>query len=112
MSIWSRLSSELHTAGRAAQGAIDEGKVRLELFRMGQLCDKAAQALGYAVHRARRDGREAEADLVDRLDATLSTHEAELKRLEAELAVHTAGASKRPTDPPPDSPAGAAPPAA
>ena len=107
MSLWSRLSNELHTAGRAAQGAIDEGKVRLELFRMGQLCDKAAQALGYAVHRARRDGREAEADLVDRLDATLSTHEAELKRLEGVLAMHTAGASRPPTDPPANSPTAA-----
>jgi len=90
MSLWSRLSSELRTAGKAAQGAIDEGKVRLELFRMGQLCDKAAQALGYAVHRARREGKDLEPEMLERLDGVLTSHETELKRLEAELAQHTA----------------------
>ncbi|MBI1809856.1 MAG: hypothetical protein HYR75_08185 [Gemmatimonadetes bacterium] len=90
MSLWSRLSSELRTAGRAAQGAIDEGKVRLELFRMGQLSDKAAQALGYAVHRARREGRELEADVMERLDAVVTKHEEEMRKLEAELAAMAA----------------------
>jgi hypothetical protein len=113
MSLWSRLSSELRTAGRAAQGAIDEGKLRLELFRMGQLSDKAAQALGYAVHRARRDGQALENDVLERLDATLTNHENEMKRLEAELAATAAAAAPPPTASPPsaEAPSGTAAPA-
>ena len=107
MSIWSRLSTELRTAGRAAQGAIDEGRVRLELFRVGQQCDKAAQALGYAVHRARREGRDLEAPLMERLDGELTAREAELKRLEAELAASLGGTPGTPdaatTGTPPES---------
>ena len=88
MGLFDRLSSELRSAGRAAQGAIDEGKVRLEIFRVRQLADKAAQALGYALHKAQRDGRELEADSQRRLLATLTEHETEASRLEAELAAH------------------------
>jgi hypothetical protein len=54
MALMDRLREELDKAGRAAQGALDEGKVRLEAFRTRQLADKAAQALGYAVFRARQ----------------------------------------------------------
>ncbi len=32
MALWDRLSTELRSAGKAARGAIDEGKIRLELF--------------------------------------------------------------------------------
>ena len=56
MAIWDKLRSEIDRAGRAAQGALDEGKVRLELFRARQSANRAAQTLGYAVHRARVDG--------------------------------------------------------
>ena len=100
------LSAELKNAGRAAQGALDEGKVRLELFRIGQLCDKAARDLGYAVHRAHREGRAMEPEL---LAAVLSAHEDELKRLEAALAAQTAPASAPPTDPASPAPAAAGP---
>lgn len=93
MSVWSMLSAELKNAGRAAQGALDEGKVRLELFRIGQLCDKAARDLGYAVHRAHREGRTLEPELFARLADALSTHEDELKRLEADLAAQSAATS-------------------
>ena len=51
MSLWNKLGAELRTAGKAAQGAIDEGKLRLEIFRVRQHADKAA-----VYHRARRDG--------------------------------------------------------
>ena len=44
MALWDKLSTELRSAGKAARGAIDEGKLRLELFRIRQLADKAAQA--------------------------------------------------------------------
>ena len=52
MPIWDKLKTELDRAGKAAQTALDEGKMRLEAFRVRQLADKAAQALGYAVYRA------------------------------------------------------------
>lgn len=90
MSLWNKVSEELRSAGKAAAGAIDEGKVRLELFRVRQLADKAAQALGYAVHRARKDAKEVEADVLQRLESTLAEHETEAKRLEGELERHRA----------------------
>ena len=96
MSLWNKVSDELRNAGKAAAGAIDEGKVRLELFRVRQLADKAAQALGYAVHRARKEGKEAEADVIARLETTLGEHEAEAKRLEGELERHRAGGTPAP----------------
>ena len=46
MALWNRVKEELDRAGKAAQGALDEGKIRLEAFRARQLADKAAQALG------------------------------------------------------------------
>ena len=57
MALWDKLSTELRSAGKAARGALDEGKIRLELFRTRQLADKAAQALGYAVHQAHQSVR-------------------------------------------------------
>ncbi len=86
MSLLDKLKTELDRAGRVAQGALDEGKVRLEAFRVRQLADKAAQALGYAVYRARKDGGELDADTYARLSSTLTAHEVEADRLEAALA--------------------------
>jgi hypothetical protein len=85
MALWDKVKSELDRAGKVAQGAIDEGKVRLEAFRARQLADKAAQALGYAVYRARQGGQELDADTYARLSSTLATHEAEATRLDEKL---------------------------
>ena len=85
MAIWDKLKTELDRAGKAAQNALDEGKVRLEAFRTRQLADKAAQALGYAVYRARQSGAELDPETHARLTATLATHEAEAARLEQQL---------------------------
>ena len=76
MPLWTRLRTELDRAGRVAQSAFDEGRFRLEALRARQLADRAAQALGYAVYRAKVDGREIDADLYASLTATLSAHEA------------------------------------
>ncbi len=102
MGLWDKLQSELDRAGTAAKGALDEGKIRIELFRVRQQADKAAQALGYAVHRAKRDGRDLEAELLTSLVEQLSKHEAEAKKLEEELAA-TLGKTA-PTPPPPAEP--------
>jgi hypothetical protein len=85
MPLWDKVKQELDRAGRAAQDAIDDGKVRLDAFRARQLADKAAQALGYAVYRARQGGGELDTATYDRLSATLATHEAEASRLEAQF---------------------------
>ena len=85
MPLLDRLKQELDRAGKAAQDVFDDGKTRLEAFRTRQLADKAAQALGYAVYRARKSGRDLDAATSDRLSATLETHDGEAARLEAEI---------------------------
>jgi hypothetical protein len=58
MALWDRVRSELDRAGRVAQQAFDEGRLRLEMLRVRRHADSAAQRLGYAVYRARREGRD------------------------------------------------------
>ncbi|HEU4632125.1 MAG TPA: hypothetical protein VFS08_20410 [Gemmatimonadaceae bacterium] len=91
MAIWDKLKTELDRAGRAAQSAFDEGKARLEILRVRQLADKAAQALGYAVYNARKAGGELDAETYARLSSTLAAHEAEAQRLEGQLDAARAG---------------------
>src|SRR5215208_7311531 len=85
MALFDKLKEELDRAGKAAQGAFDEGKIRLEAFRTRQLADKAAQALGYAVFRAKQTGGDIDPDTYGRLSATLATHDAEAAKYEGEL---------------------------
>jgi hypothetical protein len=85
MAFIDKLREELDRAGKAAQGALDEGKTRLEAFRTRQLADKAAQALGYAVFRAKQGGGDIDADTYSRLAATLATHDAEASKYEADI---------------------------
>jgi hypothetical protein len=105
MAFIDKLKEELDRAGRAAQGALDEGKTRLEAFRTRQLADKAAQALGYAVFRARQSGGEVDADTYSRLAATLATHDAEAAKYEADIekrrAEYKGAAQSAPADAPP-----------
>lgn len=86
MALWDKVKQELDRAGQVAQGAIEEGRLRLDALRARQLADKAAQAIGYAVYRARQTGSEVDADTYARLSSTLAGHEAEAKRLEDKLA--------------------------
>ncbi|MDQ3674283.1 MAG: hypothetical protein M3365_07910 [Gemmatimonadota bacterium] len=85
MALLDKLKQELDRAGKVAQDAFDDGKTRLEAFRTRQLADKAAQALGYAVYRAKKGGGDLDAATFDRLRATLETHDTEAARLEAEI---------------------------
>lgn len=102
MAVWDNLKRELDTAGKglqdvlekagkATQGAIEEGKVRVDAFRERQLADRAAQALGYAVFRAEQSGSQLDADTKARLTATLAERDAEAARLEAQLSRAGAG---------------------
>ena len=116
MAIWDKLKTELDRAGKAAQNALDEGKVRLEAFRTRQLADKAAQALGYAVYRAKQSGAELDPESYARLSATLATHETEASRLEQQLhdlgPERTDKTEKQASEPaPPPPPASPPPPA-
>ena len=109
MSFLDKLQVELNRAGRAAQDAIDEGRLRLEIFRVRQLADKAAQALGYAVYRAKAKGEDLDAAAWDRLSATLKEHEAEASRLDAELTKVRENEPAAEAPPAGDTPAAAAP---
>ena len=109
MAFIDKLKEELDRAGRAAQGALDEGKTRLEAFRTRQLADKAAQALGYAVFRAKQGGADIDADTYSRLAATLATHDAEASKYEADLEKRRAEYhADKPADAPADKPASSA----
>ena len=91
MPLWSKLKQELDRAGQAAQEAIDEGRDRLDAFRARQLADKAAQALGYAVYRARQKGEELDAATYSRLSSTIAAHEAEEAKARKEAGTAGAG---------------------
>ena len=82
MALWNKLKDELGRAGRAAQEALDEGKLRLDVMRSRQAMDKAAQKVGYAVYRARKAGSDIPADEYTRLSADVANAEAEIERLE------------------------------
>jgi uncharacterized coiled-coil protein SlyX len=108
--VWSKLKEELDRAGRAAQGALDEGKVRLDAMRARQLADKAAQALGYAVYRARKQGEDVNPDTYARLSSTLAAHEAEITQIETKLDEMRAARKSAGEDDVPAEPAAPTPP--
>ena len=83
--LWDKLKNELDKAGKVAQEALDEGKLRIELFRVRQSADRTAAALGYAVYRARKESREPDPDTYANLIKTLGEQDAEMTRIEAEL---------------------------
>jgi len=85
MALWNKLKDELNRAGRAAQEAIDEGKLRLDMMRSRQAMDRAAQKLGYAVYRARKLGGDIPTDEYARLSAEVANAEGEVERYETLL---------------------------
>ena len=99
MGFLDKLKGEIKNAGNAVRETVDEGKTRIEIFRVRQSADAAAQALGYAVHRARRDGKELDGETLARLDGTLTKHETEATRLESELARHRGDVPPAPDTP-------------
>ena len=108
MALWNKLKDELNRAGRAAQDALDEGKIRLDMMRSRQAMDRAAQKLGYAVYRARKLGGDVPSDEYARLSSEVANAEGEVERYETLLreAANRRKASGEPsTDAPPASPA-------
>ncbi len=85
MAIWDDLKREFDKAGQKAQGALDEGKLRLDVHRARQRAEEAAASLGFAVYRARAAGAELETARYDALAANITHAEAEIARLEREI---------------------------
>jgi hypothetical protein len=96
MPIWNTLKRELDKAGQVAQGALDEGKLRLESHRARQRAESAAASLGFALYRARVAGVELEADRYDVHAASIASAEADVERLEREIAEVKAGREQAP----------------
>lgn len=90
MAVWDRVRTELDRAGRVAQQAFDEGRLRLELLRVRRLADGAAQRLGYAVYRARRDSRDVTGDEYQALARGVEMAEAEVARYQRLIEEATA----------------------
>ena len=96
MALWERVRSELEQAGRVAQGAIDEGRLRLEIFRARKRADRAAQQLGWLYYRARAGGTEPDAEQIAKIAGEIAVHDAEAKRLEEQIAEITRQAKATP----------------
>src|SRR6476619_1126839 len=86
MALLDRLRSELDRAGRQAQRALDEGRLRLDLYRARQAVDRFAQRFGYAVYRAKKAGGELPAEENTAHMNNLIAAEAEVTRLETLIA--------------------------
>lgn len=104
MALFDKLRQELDRAGRQAQRAIDEGRLRLDLYRARQSTDRFAQRLGYAVFRAHKEGRELPADELAGHIANLTASEAEVARIETLIAEVSASRKDSVYPPPPAEP--------
>ena len=86
MALLDRLRQELNLAGKSAQRALDEGRLRLDLYRARQSVDRFAQRFGYAVFRARIGGADLSPEEYSSHINNLTAAEAEVKRVETLLA--------------------------
>lgn len=80
MALWDRVRTELDRAGRVAQQAFDEGRLRLEMMRARRQADGAAQRLGYAIYKAKRESRQLADDELAALAKNIELAEAEVER--------------------------------
>src|SRR5262245_51557297 len=111
MALLDRLLQELDRAGRQASRAIDEGKLRLELYRAKQSLDRFAQRYGYATYRARKAGAELPTEETQAHMNNMTAAEAEVTRLEQLIAEASKERKEwlldsrpRPENPPPPKP--------
>jgi hypothetical protein len=95
-----RLNQELESFGKKAQQALDEGKLQLERFRALRERDEAARRLGYLLHRRER-GRTVDQLEVDAWMVRIDGHDAEIARIERELAARKGEAVVVSDAPPP-----------
>jgi hypothetical protein len=97
-----RLNQELETFGKKAQQALDEGKLQLDRFRALRDRDEAARKLGYLVHRRDR-GRTVDPLEIDAWMQRIDAHDAEIARIDRELADRRGSAVVVSEAPPPAS---------
>src|SRR3990170_5487684 len=83
--LFDRLNQELEAFGKKAQAALDEGKLQIELLRLRRRLDAAARDLGLLVHRRERGG-ETEGRRFDSLLLRLDDLQADVARLEKQIA--------------------------
>lgn len=83
--LFDRLNQELEAFGKKAQAALDEGKLQIELLRLRRRQDRVARDLGILVHRRERGG-ETESRRFDALMLRLDDLEADIARLERQVA--------------------------
>ena len=99
--LFDRLNQELEAFGKKAQAALDEGKLQIELLRLRRRMDRAARDLGMLVHRRERGG-ETDVRRYDALLLRLDDLQADIARLETQIAEARRGsASKGSTTPAP-----------
>jgi hypothetical protein len=89
MPLLDKLRQELDRAGRQAQRALDEGRLRLDLYRARQSVDRFAQRFGYAVYRAKKGGAELAPEEYTAHMNNLTAAEAEVTRIETLIAQAT-----------------------
>ena len=86
MALLDRLRRELNFAGKSAQRALDEGRLRLDLYRARQSADRFAQHFGYAVFRAKKTGADLAPEEYTLHINNLSAAELEVARIETLVA--------------------------
>ena len=86
MALLDRLRQELDRAGKSAQRALDEGRLRLDLYRARQSVDRFAQRFGYAVYQAKKAGTELPAEELAAHMGNMTSAESEVTRLETLVA--------------------------
>jgi hypothetical protein len=91
MALLDRLRQELDRAGQSAQRALDEGRIRLDLFRARQAVDRFAQRFGYAVYNAKKTGGDLAPEELTAHMSNLAAAEAEVVRLETLVAEASKG---------------------
>ena len=107
--LFDRLNQELEAFGKKAQAALDEGKIQIELMRARRRRDNGARDLGLLIYRRER-GTQVEASRVDALLTRLDDLEADVTRLDQQLAEARRARPKAPPKAPPPQPtAGPAP---
>ena len=94
--LFDRLNQELEAFGKKAQAALDEGKLQIELLRLRRRQDNAARDLGLMVHRRERGG-ELEPRRIDALMIRLDDLQAEIARVEQQIAEFRRGGGAPPS---------------
>jgi len=82
MPLLDRLRQELDRAGKSAQHALDEGRLRIDLYRARQSLDRFAQRFGYAAYRAKKAGVELTVEELAAHVGNMTAAEAEVTRLQ------------------------------